>query len=147
MILPPFDEAPLSSDRSLWRREVLECADIEGAGSGARVPVEVEHDPRTEEVGTRIDERRSCSGVKVACGQVDKVWVQLDPMLFSRVRRSPRADRRRAGRATYIGETRTASVKPIVVIHCHKAFPLRKATYDDATTSEIKEHVILEYYI
>jgi hypothetical protein len=57
MLLPPFDAAPLSSARSLW--SMLVCADIERAGSGARVPVEVEHDPFVGEVDAGIDERRS----------------------------------------------------------------------------------------
>jgi hypothetical protein len=37
----------------------LVCADIERAGSGAWVPVEVEHDPFVGEVDAGIDERRS----------------------------------------------------------------------------------------
>lgn len=45
MLLPTFDGAPRSSGRYLLIREMLERADIEGSGSGARVPVEVEHDP------------------------------------------------------------------------------------------------------
>jgi len=41
---------------------MLVCADIEGAGSGARVPVEVEHDPLAGEVDAGVDERRSGGG-------------------------------------------------------------------------------------
>ena len=55
--LAAFRRAPLSSARSLW--SMLVCADIEGAGSGARVPVEVEHNPFVGEVDAGIDERRS----------------------------------------------------------------------------------------
>ena len=55
--LAAFRRAPLSSARSLW--SMLVCTDIEGAGSGARVPVEVEHDPFVGKVDAGIDERRS----------------------------------------------------------------------------------------
>ncbi len=47
---------------------MLECADIEGAGRGARLPVVVELDACTEEIGARINERGSRGGVKVARG-------------------------------------------------------------------------------
>ena len=126
---------------------MLKCADIEGAGSGAGLPVEVEHDPVAGKVGAGIDKRRSGGRVKVACCKADKVRIQLDPMLFSRVRKSPLADCLERRGSTYNGETSTPTAKPIIIIHRYKAFPLRIATYDDATTFEIKEHIILEYYI
>ena len=60
------DGAPLSSNRYLWGGDILVCADIESAGRGARVPVEVEHDPFTGEVDAFTDERRTGAGLKVA---------------------------------------------------------------------------------
>jgi hypothetical protein len=61
------DGAPLSSNRYLWGGGLLVCADIESAGRGARVPVEVEHDPLAGEVDAGTDERRTGAEVEVAC--------------------------------------------------------------------------------
>lgn len=128
---------------------MLECADIEGAGSGPRVPVELEHNPRVDEVGAGIDEQRSLGRVNVAYARVDKDRVRLEPVLLGTEVQGPLAKRliERCGRppAYFSG---TASAKPIVKVEDHATVPhIEVAVFDDGDAWEISEHIVLDHNV
>src|ERR1700730_9578738 len=128
---------------------MLECADIEGAGTGPRVPVHLEHTPRVDEVGAGIDEQRSLGKVNVADDRVEKDRVRLEPVLLGTEVQGPLAKRliERCGRppAYFSG---TASAKPIVKVEDHATGAhIEVAVFDDGDACEISEHIVLDHNV